>query len=215
MKSIKSILAAISIVLLCINADCNKIEEVVAPSDTFIIEGILINTCDDTSPIKFKKINLIEQNANIGITTTTDSNGYFKFYSKYKGKGLKLYLDGGKDILANLPSMKNLNLGNVVLNFTMPLILKFRNFVNITNNDSFLISFSGNNPVNPHPNYLIKGPFSSENLGIVYLKETPFYDYKDSIKGKISIYKINGSSYFQTKSYLVNPCGVTQEIVFD
>jgi hypothetical protein len=216
MKNIKIITVAFFIGLLCLNSDCNKVEETPSVTDLFIIEGRLVNSCTDSEPIKLKKIDLVGLNYTDKITTVTDSDGYFKFYSKFKDKKITLFIEGSKTILDNLPGSKNLNLSNVAYNLEMPLIIKYKSFSLLTVNDSILIYVQGVNPTNPLINFLkIKGPLSNENLGTIYLNEASMYSNQDSIKGEVILYKNNYANLIGRKRYLIVPCGINQEIIFE
>ncbi len=213
MKNLKPLFFALSVTLLCLNSDCNKVEETPPVTDLFIIEGRLINSCTDNTPIKNSTFDLVGCNYSERITTITDSNGYFKFYSKFKEKSLLMRESGGRYILANVPGSKNLNVGDIAYNFTIPVKFKYKNFAKLSNNDSLFIEVQG-----VYGNtFIVKGPITSENIGQFNIKADPIYDNKSLSNSFVFLYKNNfeNSNLIQKKDFVITPCGINQEIIFE
>ncbi len=216
----KTIITAFFIVLVCLNADCNKIDETPV-FNGYVLEGTLVNSCNDNTPLKNRTFILRDENDklnNYSISIKTDSNGFFKINSDLNEKNLIMEDGFGKTILYKIPGGKSINFGNLAYNFTMGLRLIFVDFKNISSNDSLLIEVGGVNPGNPYKRSFIKGQLSSEDLGLIYLKESPMYFNKDSIKGTVFLYKNNLalSNLLCKKNYLVSTnCNTVQELVFD
>jgi len=211
MRNIKIITVAFFIGLLCLNADCNKVEETPPVNEFFIIEGRLVNSCTDNSPIKNSSFDLVGYNFAERISTTTDSNGYFKFYSKFKDKTLLMRESGGRYILANVPGNKNLNVGVIAYNFIISVTLVYKKFLDITSNDSLRFQYSGGNP---NVWKFFKGPLNNEVIGVINISSTPMFNNSDSITGNVSM-SINGVTQPQTKKYIISPCGVTHKLIFE
>ncbi|MFZ4798151.1 MAG: hypothetical protein ACOYMA_11705 [Bacteroidia bacterium] len=213
MSNIKIITVAFFIGLFCLNADCNKVEEKPPITDFFIIEGRLVNSCTDNSPIKNSSFDLVGYNYAERLSTTTDSNGYFKFYSKFKDKTLLMRESSGRYILSNLPGSKNLNIGNIAYNFTIPVTFKYKNFTKLSYKDSLFIEVQG-----VYGNtFVVKGPITSENIGQFNIKADPIYDNKSLSNSFVFLYKNNfeNSNLIQKKDFVITPCGTNQEIIFE
>jgi hypothetical protein len=166
MKYIKNIIVALSIVFLCVNADCNKVEEKPPINDFFIIEGRLVYSCTDNTPIKNSTFDLVGYNFAERISTTTDSNGYFKFYSKFKDKNLLMRESGGRYILANVPGNKNLNVGEIAYNFTTKVNCRIKNYSKYTNKDTIYFGF-----ISGTLNNKVWGPFDSDLVASYLIKD--------------------------------------------
>lgn len=222
MKNIKTFCISFFICLLFINADCNKVDETPA-FNGYILEGRLVNSCTDNTPLKNRTFLLRDENDKLNdysITAKTDSNGYFKIKSEMKGRNL-IIEDGfgtGKTILYKIPGGQSINFGEIAYNFNMALKLVYKNFIAITLNDSIFISVGGVNPSNPYSRSYIRGPLSNENLGTIYIKETPMYSNPNLIKGEVYLNKNNflGNNLIGKKQYLVaGNCNTTEEIIFE
>jgi len=218
----KTMITGFFIALLCLNSDCNKVEETPV-FNGYVLEGRLVNSCTDNTPLKNKTFEFRDETDKIGnaiIIGKTDSNGYFSVLSSLKGKNL-IMEDGfgiGKTILYKIPGGKSIVFGDVAYNFTMGISLIFKNFKNISNNDSLLIEVGGVNPGNPYKRTFIKGPLVSEVLGVIYLKESQMYLNIDSIKGTVYLYKNNlaFSNLINKKNYLVSTsCNNVQDLIFE
>ncbi|MFZ4798149.1 MAG: hypothetical protein ACOYMA_11695 [Bacteroidia bacterium] len=213
MRNIKIITVAFFIGLLCLNADCNKVEETPPVNEFFIIEGRLVNSCTDNSPKRNHYFILYDIHDYQGrIEAKTDSNGFFSINSTLKGKELVLEESQGKGILNKIPGGKSINFGDVAYNFTIPISLKFKGFENIKDKDSLIIRYSGGNP---YTWKYIKGPLTSDDLGFIYIKQPQLFSYTDSIKSTIMVFINSLTNVPQSKNALVVPCGVTQEIIFE
>jgi len=222
MRNIKIITVAFFIALLCLNSDCNKVEETPV-FNGYVLEGRLVNSCTDNTPLKNKTFEFRGENDQIGkeiIKGKTDSNGYFSVLSNLKVKYL-IMEDGfglGKTILYKIPGGQSINFGNVAYNFTMGLRLIYKNYKSILATDSLFINAQGVNPTNPYKSSYVKGPLTSEDLGVIYLKETPMYLNKDSTQGFIYLYKniLNATSPIFKKNYLVSTnCSSIQELIIE
>ncbi len=222
MKNIKSFCVSFFICVLFINADCNKVDETPV-FNGYILEGRLVNSCTDNTPLKNRTFLLRDENDKLNdysITAKTDSNGYFKIKSEMKGRSL-IIEDGfgtGKTILYKIPGGQSINFGDIAYDFTMGIKLIYKDFKNLTSSDSLFINAQGVNPTNPYRSSYIKGPLSSDNLGVIYLKETPMYLNRDSTKGYLYIYKnlLNASTVISKKNYLISTnCLFVQEVVFE
>ncbi len=215
MKNIKTLVFALSVALLCLNSDCNKVEETPPITDLFIIEGRLVNSCTDNSPLKNRTFDLRDENDKIGtnrINVKTDSNGYFKIYSNLKGKNLVMD-DGlgiGKEFLYHIPGGKSLNIGNVVYDFIIPLNIVCANYFKISNNDSLIILLSPLNAIK-----YLKGPFNTPNLGTIYIKSTPLFLNKDSITERVNIFINSLSNKAQTKYFMISNCDAKYDFILD
>ena len=221
MKNIKTIVFSILVFVLCTNADCNKVEETPV-FNGYVLEGRLVNSCTDNTPLKNKAFELRDETDQIGkeiISGKTDSNGFFRIISNLNGKNL-IMEDGfgiGKTILYKIPGGKSINFGDLAYNFTLGAKLIFKNYLSISINDSVLIQVSGVNPGNPYNRSFVKGPLASEDLGTIYIKESPMYTNSTTTSGEIYLYKNNLalSNLIKKNTYLVKgSCGSIQEIVF-
>lgn len=216
MRNIKIITVAFFIGLLCLNAECNKVEEIPPVNEFFILEGKLINSCTDNSPKKNWNFICYEENNYLGrLEVKTDSNGYFRIYSKFNGKNIILKEDGGKILLYKIPGGKSINFGEIAYNFSVVLKIKAKNFNKTSASDSIFIDFSGYSISNPYKYLILKGPFPSEELAIAYPKESMIYDNKDSLKGYVQFMKFSKPDLIQKKTYTFLPCGTTQEVIFE
>jgi hypothetical protein len=217
MKNVKNLIFALSIFILFINADCNKVEETPV-FNGYILEGQLVTSCFDNTPLKNRTFLLRDENDklnNYSIAIKTDSIGFFKINSELKGKNL-IMEDGfgiGKTILYKIPGGKSIDFGEIAYNYTIPVTFKYKNFSKLTDNDSLFIEAHatyGNS-------FKIKGPFISENLGFFYIKtEQPFENYNVS-NTFIFLYKnnLNINNLIQKKNFINTPRGISQEIIFE
>lgn len=221
--NIKIIILALSVALLFINADCNKMEEMPSPV-TCQIEGKLVESCNSSLPIKNYSFSFpvasTENSNGYHKTITTDSNGYFKFSYIYNSSQaqftlFKFMVDSLKTkyLLRNIPTGKNLNLGNIPFNFTVPVKVKFANFKSISASDSVYVYLFGASSF--FKSQYIKGPLNSDILGAFELKETPcFQNIDSSFTFGVRLYQNKNTVPIKEIKYPITPCGITQEVVF-
>jgi hypothetical protein len=212
MRNIKIITVAFFIGLLCLNSDCNKVEETPPVNEFFILEGKLVNSCTDKTPKKNWNFICFENNNPNQIDVKTDSNGFFKIYSKFKGKEIILKEDGGKILLYKIPGGKSFNFGEIAYNFTIPVNLIYKSYLKITNKYSLVINYNGG----PKSSDLfIKGPFSNEKIGEIIVNETPLFINNGQTTGNVVLSINYFGNLSQTKHYIVTTCGVAQDLIFE
>jgi hypothetical protein len=222
-KNMKTIITAFFIALVCLNADCNKIEtEPTAP--IYQIEGRLVESCNDNSPLRNYSftfpVSYTENSNSYDKTITTDSNGYFKFtyvYTSFQTKfSLSKYLPDSfktKTLISNIPTGKNLNIGNIPYNFTNAIKVKIKNNKFFTETDSLYVYMFGNSSFYKSP--YLKGMWNKEDLGTFELKEIPYFENSDSaFYFTIRLYQNKNTRPIIEKKYPVMPCGTIQEIMF-
>jgi len=215
MSNIKIITAAFFIGLLCLNSDCNKVEEIPPVNEFFILEGRLVNSCTDNTPKKNWNFICYEDNNYLGrLEVKTDSNGYFRIYSKFKGKNIFLKEDGGKILLYKIPGGKSLNFGEIAYNYKIIINIKYHNFSKLTINDTL-------NYYVPNKGYQKKiGPLQNDLISIVEINNEACNYYSNNSSYSLSEVSLpmwlnSNTNQIQSKRYQIMPCGINQDLVFD
>ncbi len=213
MKNIKSIITAFFIGLVCLNSDCNKIDETPV-FNGFVLEGTLVNSCTDNTPFRNKSFICYEEDNLNQIEVKTDSNGYFKISSKFKGKNIFLKEDGGKILLHKIPGGKSINFGEIAYNYKIIVNVKYRNFSKLTNNDTlnyFVPNKGYQKKIGPLQNDLIS-LFELNNEACIYYSNNSSYSLSEV---SIPMWLNSNTNQIQTKRYQITPCGIVQDLVFD
>jgi hypothetical protein len=119
-----------------------------------------------------------------------------------------------KQILRNIPSGKNLNLGNIPFNFKLPITVKYKDYKTLASDDSVYVYIFNSSSV--YKSTYFKAPLNNENLGTFYLNEYPVYENNDTTKYNwtIRLYKNKYTSPIKQLTYPTIPCGKTQEVIF-